>query len=197
VIETLLLLISPLVGWALGRLGLALTGVDPPSRWLIPGAVVVTALCLFASPRPLAISLGLGWCLLLLAVIDLKVMRLPDILTLPLAVAGLGLAVWRGDQPLSHLVGLAGGFLVFAGLDRFYVRFRGFSGLGLGDAKLYGAAGAWLGWRLLPAVLLLACAMGLIWFAGLILINGLAGARRPIAFGAPLCLSILLIWWAA
>jgi leader peptidase (prepilin peptidase)/N-methyltransferase len=118
-------------------------------------------------------------------------------LTLPLAAAGLGFAVWRGDQPISHLIGLALGFLMFAGLDRAYSRLRGRSGLGLGDAKLFGAAGAWLGWRLLPEVLLLACAVGLIWFAVLALVKGLDRTRRPIAFGAPLCLAILLTWGAA
>jgi len=193
-VAILVLAIAPIVGWALGRASLALTGVDLPSRPLALGAIIVTAICLFASTQPLAISLGLGWCLLMLAAIDLKVMRLPDIFTLPLALAGLGFAVWRGDQPIDHLVGLVVGFVAFASLDRIYIRLRGRSGLGLGDAKLFCAGGAWLGWRLLPAVLLLACAVGLAWIAVRIMVKGLASARRPIAFGAPLCLAIFLIW---
>jgi leader peptidase (prepilin peptidase)/N-methyltransferase len=193
-IATLMLMVSPAVGWALGRLSLALTGVDIPIRWLAPGAVLAAAFCLFASQQPLAISLALAWSLLLLASIDVRVMRLPDVLTLPLAAAGLGVALWRGDQPLAHALGAVAGFLLFAGLDRIYIWLRGRSGLGLGDAKLFCAAGAWLGWRLLPAVLLVASAAGLAWFAVLIPIKGLAAARRPIAFGAPLCLAILIIW---
>jgi leader peptidase (prepilin peptidase)/N-methyltransferase len=196
-LATLLVVISPFVGWALGRLGRALTGVDAPSLWLAAGAVLVTGFCLVAASQPLALSLGLGWCLLLLAAIDIKVMRLPDGLTLPLAAAGLGLALWRGEPALDHGTAMVAGFLAFAGLDRLYVRLRGRSGLGLGDAKLFGAAGAWLGWRPLPAVLLLACAMGLAWFAILVMIDGLKGARRSIPFGPPLCLAMFVVWSVA
>jgi leader peptidase (prepilin peptidase)/N-methyltransferase len=75
-----------------------------------------------------------------------------------------------------------------------YRRTRNREGLGLGDAKLASATGAWLGWQALPSVILIAAAAGLVWF-------GLAFARRghtalgeQIPFGVPLCFATWLIW---
>ena len=87
---------------------------------------------------------------------DQRERRLPDRLTLPLLGMGLVLAIWRaGGVPLSELVGAGGGFLLFWALGEAHLRLRGTDGLGLGDAKLL-AAGAWLGWRALPALILIA-----------------------------------------
>ena len=92
----------------------------------------------------------LGWTLLALALIDLRSGLLPDALTLPLAALGLTL-----HPTPDALIGAALGFLAFWAIAALYHRLRGAEGLGLGDAKLMAAAGAWLGWQGLPWVLLL------------------------------------------
>ena len=190
----LLLLLSPGVGWGLARAARAFTGVEASFRWLIIGALAVTVSAIATPSQPLPISLCLGWALLLLAAIDIAVLRLPDLITLPLATLGFGFALWRQDAPLAHLSALCAGFASFAVIDWLYVRFRGRSGLGMGDAKLFGAAGAWLGPYALPAVLLLACAGGLIWVAQRVLRKGLSHTRAPLPFGAPLCAAIWILW---
>ena len=60
-------------------------------------------------------------------------------------------------------------------------------GLGYGDLKLLSAIGAWLGWEVLPAVILLASGLGL--FFGLILIFRGQSKEQPISFGPYLAIS--------
>ena len=97
-----------------------------------------------------ALAVLLGWA----AWIDLKRMILPDWITLPLIPAGLALA-WVQEQPLlDRVIGAVAGYAVFAGIAWIYRRWRGRDGLGLGDAKLLAAAGAWTGWPSLPSVVL-------------------------------------------
>lgn len=104
----------------------------------------------------------LGWMLLLLAAIDWRVQLLPDLLTLPLLMIGLA-AAWA-FAPASwgeHAIGTAAGFGVLALVAFLYRRLRGRDELGLGDAKLLGALGAWVSWQGLPTVLLWGSVLGL------------------------------------
>lgn len=124
-------------------------------------------------------------CLAALAVYDLRQFRLPDLLTLPLLLLGLGLSLaGHGPPPLESALGAALGFAVFWGLGAAYFRLRGIDGLGLGDAKLMAAAGAWLGWPMLPWLVLGASLPALV-FALLTR----HGRDDGIAFGLWLCLS--------
>ena len=143
----------------------------------------------------LGATLGLGGVLLALAAIDITSFRLPDLLTLPLTAFGLAVSHWLPGRPfLNHLAGAAGGYIALAGLAWSYRRLRGRDGLGLGDAKLAAAAGAWLGWLPLPSVLLIACAGGLLWALGGALFRGRQALAERIPFGAPLCLAIWIVW---
>ena len=127
-----------------------------------------------------------------LTVTDLRYRRLPDRLTLPLVIAGLLLAVPHGlPQVQSRLIGAALGFGIFWAIGAAFFRLRGVEGLGLGDAKLFAAAGAWLGWTPLPVVLLVASFGGL----GQSLI-GRSRADREIPFGPWLCLGFAACWTA-
>jgi len=140
-------------------------------------------------------SLGLGWTLLAMAAIDLRHYLLPDVLTLPLIPAGLAVA-WALDPDLvpDHLLGAVLGFIVFAGIAWLYRRLRGRHGLGLGDAKLLAAAGAWLGWAALPSVVVIGAALAL----ALALAQALGGAKLALtgklAFGPHLALAFWLVW---
>ncbi len=154
---------------------------------MLSGALVLAA----------GITLVLTGVLLAIAVIDLRQFRIPDALSLPLIAAGIGLAaIWPGPGPGHvghHLIGAGAGFLLLAGLGEAFYRLRGAEGLGLGDAKLFAAAGAWLGWQGLPAVLLIAAGAGLVWA----LVRWLVWRRTGrLAFGPWLALGFWLCWLA-
>lgn len=140
-------------------------------------------------------SCALGWTLLALALIDWRTLILPDALTLPLLVAGLGVA-WLIDPraALEHLLGAGLGFALFASIAWAYARLRGREGLGLGDAKLLAAAGAWVSWTGLPSVVLLAALAALAATLAGMLGGAVAERDRPIAFGPFLALGTWLVW---
>jgi leader peptidase (prepilin peptidase) / N-methyltransferase len=124
------------------------------------------------------------------AIIDLRTFRIPDVISLPLMLCGFVMAWFLPLLPLGdHLIGAAAGFGLFAIIGEVYFRNKGHEGLGLGDAKLFGAAGAWLGWQALPTVLLIASVGGL----GYALLR--RSARR-VAFGPWLALGFWLAWLA-
>lgn len=134
---------------------------------------------------------GLMLVLAAITLIDLRSFRIPDLLSLPLIVAGIGLVPHISGTPLHDLViGAVGGFAVFWAIGAWYFRRTGVDGLGLGDAKMFAAAGAWLGWQALPMVLLIAAAGGL----GFALLHGATGRRSAIAFGPWLALGFAAVW---
>lgn len=137
----------------------------------------------------ITVDLALACALLAISAIDLRERRIPDLLSLPLLASGLVWSAWAGDRPWAdHAVGAVAGFGVLAIFGALYFRWR--EGLGLGDAKLFGAAGAWLGWSALPMVLLLASLSGLL-FA---LLTGVVRRDQKLAFGPPLALGFWLTW---
>ncbi|MDP8914748.1 MAG: prepilin peptidase [Pseudomonadota bacterium] len=136
----------------------------------------------------------LGWWLLLLAVLDLEHYWLPDRLTYPLILLGLGAAAaFTPALLLHHAAGAALGFLLLWSVATCYRALRGRHGLGGGDAKLFAAAGAWLGWYDLPLVLLGAAGAGLA--AALVLHgkgSGFLSKRLP--FGTFLAPAIWIVY---
>jgi leader peptidase (prepilin peptidase)/N-methyltransferase len=139
--------------------------------------------------REPSIALALAAVLGALALYDLRQGRLPDWLTLPLALAGL-LVAWRDGALGDAAAGAALGYAFFEGVALGYRRLRGREGLGGGDAKLAAAAGAWVGWQGLPSVVLLAATGAL----ALALARRRLGAAESIPFGAYLAPAILLVW---
>ncbi|MEW5729902.1 MAG: A24 family peptidase [Pseudomonadota bacterium] len=129
--------------------------------------------------------------LVLLAIIDLRRQVLPDLLTLPLLVAGLVLA---GDTLADRALAAAAGWVAFASLALAYRRLRGVDGLGGGDAKLLAAAGAWVGTAGLPWVVLLAASGGLA-VVGALSLAGTWSPGRRLPFGPFLAAAFLAVWW--
>lgn len=138
---------------------------------------------------------GLGWSLLVLAIIDAWHLVLPDEITLPLIPAGLAVA-WAIDPVLlaPHALGAAFGFTFIAVARALYARVRGREGIGLGDAKLLAAAGAWVSWQGVPGVLLLAAAGALAghglsaWLSGRNLVD------QELPFGPYIAGAFWLVW---
>jgi prepilin signal peptidase PulO-like enzyme (type II secretory pathway) len=124
--------------------------------------------------------------------IDIRTLRLPDPLTLPLIGAGLVQSWYFTGDVWSALIGAAGGYVFFLGIEKGYRALRGRDGLGRGDAKLLAAGGAWCGWIGLPWIVLIASGSGLA-FAGALTLVG----RRPdgmMPFGPFLALGIGVVW---
>ena len=136
--------------------------------------------------------------LLALAVLDWCHFWLPDKLTLPLIALGVACSILPGlPSIIDSLIGAAAGYLIFALIGGLYRRIRGRSGLGGGDAKLLAAAGAWLGWQLLPLELLIASLAGLLYAAAAAVVDRRwPSASDRVPFGAMLALAAWLIWLA-
>ena len=125
-------------------------------------AAGIGATALLAAPNAAGAAAALfGWLLLPLVLLDWRHFWLPDRLVLLLAAAGLALGGLLADPLEQRLVGGASGFGLLWLLAWSYRRLRGREGLGAGDPKLFGAIGLWLGWQLLPPLLLGASALGL------------------------------------
>ena len=109
----------------------------------------------------LVASAVLASVLLALSYTDLRTGLLFDAMTLPLILLGLGYAAWNGAVLMS-VAGAIVGYALVAGLAAYWRRARGYEGIGLGDAKLLAAGGAWVGLAGLPILLLIASGTGLI-----------------------------------
>lgn len=167
--------------------------IDPAHMVLELGGAAIGgfAFALGAGPLAAAGCCLLGWMLLALAVLDARYHWLPDALTLPLAFLGLTLGPWVTEAAMSgRWIGAAVGYLALLGLAVGYRKLRGREGLGLGDAKLLGAIGAWTGWQVLPLVLLIGSLGGLIWVALLALAGRSVKADMRLPLGTFLCLAV-------
>ena len=190
--------LAPVIGWPLarGRCGhcAAALGITTP---VIEFGALLVAVWAAAVLDGWLVWAGcvLGWALLALAAIDWRDLVLPDEATLPLIPAGIAVAYFVAPGlPVAHLIGAVAGFAVFVVVRWAYRRLRGREGLGLGDAKLLAAAGAWVGWVGLPSVVLIAAMAAL----AVALAQGLAGRRvgadQTVPFGSYLALATWIVW---
>lgn len=136
-----------------------------------------------------------GWILVALMLLDAAHLWLPDRLTLPLAALGLAVSAADHGVPIRDgVIGAAAGFTSLTLIALAYRAVRGRIGLGAGDPKLFAAIGAWLGWTMLPFVLLLASAAGLASLA----VRRMRGARvlgtDRIPLGTLLAIAAWPVW---
>ncbi|WP_434633009.1 prepilin peptidase [Chromobacterium sp. CV08] len=145
---------------------------------------------------PLAGAMLLTAALLALSFIDLDTQLLPDSVTLPLLWAGLLFNLYTGLVPLSSAVlGAACGYLALWLVFHAFKLATGKEGMGQGDFKLLAALGAWLGWAMLPLVILLSSLVGAV--VGLCLMARSRLRRgQEIPFGPYLAMAgwIALVW---
>ena len=136
------------------------------------------------------------WCMIALSFVDFDTQLLPDSITLPLVWAGLMLNLAGTFTDLgSAVIGAVAGYL---SLWCVYWGFRfatGKEGMGFGDFKLLAAVGAWLGWQLLPLVVLASSVVGAI--AGIaLMLFARHGRNVPIPFGPYLAVAgALALFW--
>ncbi|BCA61145.1 hypothetical protein HMP09_0379 [Sphingomonas sp. HMP9] len=168
-----------------------------PVHWRIELAGLVIGVAAgIVVPGPVGLAGAVfGWLLLALASLDLVAFWLPGRLTGLLALAGLASAAIGIDPPLpERLIGGIAGFGTLWLVALGYRHVRGRDGMGGGDPKLFGAIGLWLGWQMLPAVLLIASMIGL----GVVLAAHLKGrsmaADTALPFGALLAIAGYPAW---
>jgi leader peptidase (prepilin peptidase)/N-methyltransferase len=136
------------------------------------------------------------WALIALTGIDIDHQLLPDNITLPLMWAGLAAAVVIGPMsgealpvsPRDAIIGAMAGYLSLWLVFHAFRLATGKEGMGYGDFKLFAALGAWLGWKMLPLVILLAAGTGAVLGILMILLRGRDRAA-PMPFGPYLAMA--------
>jgi len=128
-------------------------------------------------------ALLLIWALLALTFIDFDTQLLPDAITLPLLWLGLLLNLFGIYAELPDaVVGAVIGYLALWSVYWLFKLVTGKEGMGYGDFKLLAALGAWLGWQMLPLVIILSSLVGAV--VGIILmVVARHGRNVPIPFG--------------
>jgi leader peptidase (prepilin peptidase) / N-methyltransferase len=129
------------------------------------------------------------WTLTALTFIDFDTQLLPDDLTLPLVWAGLAANVFELFVPLrTAVIGAIAGYLSLWLVYWLFKLVRGKEGMGFGDFKLLAALGAWLGWQMLPLIVLLSSVVGAAIGLALIAFKG-RDHNIPLAFGPYLAIA--------
>jgi leader peptidase (prepilin peptidase)/N-methyltransferase len=156
----------PLVSFALlrGRCAncKAAIGLKYPLVEALAGIGAAYAVWRFGfSPAALGAAL-FTWATIALAFIDQETGLLPDDVTLPLIWAGLLLNLGNTFVPLPQsVIGAVAGYLALWLIYWAFKLLTGKEGMGYGDFKMNAAVGAFLGWKVLPLVILLSSVVGL------------------------------------
>jgi len=173
-----------------------------PISWRYPAVEAISgALCGYIAWR-----FGIGaamfgaliftWAMIALAFIDLDTFYLPDSITLPLLWTGLLFNLGGTFTDIgSSVTGAAAGYLSLWSVFWAYKLATGKEGMGYGDFKLLAAIGAWLGWKMLPLVILLSSLVGAAVGIGLIAFAR-HGRNVPIPFGPYLVIAgLIALFW--
>jgi leader peptidase (prepilin peptidase)/N-methyltransferase len=183
----------PVVSWLALRGRCSACGTRISARYpiveLIAGALGALAVARFGPTWQGLAACGLLWTLLALTFIDADTQLLPDDITLPLVWSGLVVNLFGLFVPLAEaVIGAVAGYLSLWIVYWAFKLIRGKEGMGYGDFKLLAALGAWLGWKLLPAIVLISSAVGAVIGIALILFQGRDHAT-PLPFGPYLAIA--------
>ena len=184
----------PVVSWMILRGRCAGCGTKISMRY--PLVEIATALLSaavawhFGFSAAAACALWVTWALIALTGIDIDHQLLPDGITLPLLWTGLLAAVVIGPvhgvalpvSPQNAIIGAVAGYLSLWLVFHAFRLITGKEGMGYGDFKLFAALGAWLGWKVLPLVIILSAATGAVIGIGMIALRG-RDRSAPMPFG--------------
>ena len=192
----------PLVSWIALRGRCAACGAAISARYPIvelAGGLVGAYVALRFGPSLATLGAMLYcWSLIALTAIDLDTQLLPDDITLPLLWGGLLFNLGSAFVPLgSAVIGAAVGYLALWLVFWGFKLLTGKEGMGYGDFKLLAAIGAWLGWQMLPLVILLSSVVGAVVGIALMVFAG-HGRDKPIPFGPYLAAAgVIALFWGA
>jgi leader peptidase (prepilin peptidase)/N-methyltransferase len=154
-----------------------------PAVELLTGVLAGVLVWTFGSGLAGLATLLFLFLLVAMTFIDLDTQLLPDDLTYPLLWAGLLVNLHGTFVPLQDaVIGAAAGYLVLWAVYWLFKLVTGKEGMGYGDFKLLAALGAWLGWQMLPTIILLSSVVGALVGISLI-VFAKRGRDKPIPFG--------------
>ncbi len=154
----------------------------------ITGTLIGAVACKYGYTYFALFAFVFVFALIALTFIDFDTQLLPDDITLPLLWLGLLFNLNGGFTDLkSAVLGAIFGYLILWSVYWLFKLVTGKEGMGYGDFKLLGAIGAWFGWQLLPAVILLSSVVGAVIGIGMIMFKGKTGGTA-IPFGPFLAL---------
>ena len=160
-----------------------------PAVEVLGGLLAAAAIWRFGATAQGLSACALLWSLLALTMIDFDTQLLPDGITLPLLWGGLIVNLWNTFAPLGDaVIGAVAGYLSLWSIYWLFKLIRGKEGMGYGDFKLLAALGAWLGWQLLPVIVLLSSVVGAAIGIALIVFKG-RDHSVPLAFGPYLAIA--------
>lgn len=142
------------------------------------------------------LAIILSWSLLVLSMIDIDEQLLPDDITLPFLWLGLFANMFGVFTDIySSLIGAMLGYGILWSVYMMFKLLTGKEGMGYGDFKLLAMLGAWLGWQVIPLIILLSSVCGAVIGIGLIVLRK-HDKSKPIPFGPYLALAgwIALVW---
>ncbi len=137
-----------------------------------------------------------SWLLICLTFIDFDHYLLPDVLNYLLLWSGLLIHLYLNPDFLpDSILGAAIGYLSLWSVYWVFKLLTGKEGMGFGDFKLLAALGAWMGWQMLPLIILLSSFVGAVIGIALIIIKG-RDHQKPIPFGPYLAIAgwVALVW---
>jgi leader peptidase (prepilin peptidase) / N-methyltransferase len=184
----------PVVSWLVLKGRCASCGVRISARYpaieLLSGALSAAVAWKFGFGWPALAGLVLTWFLLALTFIDIDHQLLPDNMTLPLLWIGLLLSLWAPagsgapipQDPRDGIIGAIAGYVSLWSVYHLFRLLTGKEGMGYGDFKLFAALGAWLGWKMLLPVILIAAVVGAVVGIAILMLRGQKHST-PIAFG--------------
>jgi leader peptidase (prepilin peptidase)/N-methyltransferase len=154
-----------------------------PALELVTGLLSAALVWHFGSGWTGLATLVFGWFLVSMTMIDYDTQLLPDDLTYPLLWLGLLVNLNGMFVPLHEaVIGAAAGYLALWSVYWLFKLATGKEGMGYGDFKLLAALGAWLGWTMLPTIILLSAIVGALVGISLI-VFAKRGRDKPIPFG--------------
>jgi leader peptidase (prepilin peptidase)/N-methyltransferase len=183
----------PVLSWLLLRGRCASCKARISARYplveLLTGVLFAIVAWKYGFGWPALAALVLTAFLISLTFIDVDHQLLPDALTLPLLWLGLALSVWspqpEGALPMdlrTSVIGAIAGYLSLWSVYHLFRLITGKEGMGYGDFKLLAALGAWLGWKMLLPIVLMAAVVGAV--VGIAVLSVQRQSRAtPIAFG--------------
>jgi len=190
----------PVISYLLlkGRCSGCKQGISPeyPLVEAATAAVSVVVAMHFGVSLQMLLALVFSWSLIALTMIDFHKQLLPDSITYPLLWLGILVNMFNQYTDLeTSVIGAMAGYLSLWCVYQLFKLVTGKEGMGFGDFKLLAALGAWMGWQMLPLIILLSSVVGAVIGIGLIVLAG-RERSKAIPFGPYLAIAgwIALIW---
>jgi leader peptidase (prepilin peptidase)/N-methyltransferase len=157
----------------------------------ITGAVFLAAYLWYGPSALLIVRLAFAWAMIALFVIDYQHQILPNVITIPGIVIGILSNILAGPGWIASIIGAAVGAGSLYAIAEIYYRVRHEEGLGMGDVKMLGMIGAFLGWKLVLLTLVISSFLGSI-VGVFVLVSRKESLKYAMPFGTFLAVGALV-----